>query len=444
MKTSNLILIGLTGVLLFVYSFFGNNPDLVSDSLLNFLKIAVLICGSIAIVNFLSFVIVNLWFASVQGKEASDLVKLVVALLLYGICTLIIFQLFGQDITAIFATSALITAIIGFALQSTLGNFFSGVALQIDQPFQIGDRVRIQDEEGYVASITWRATTIRTIDGMLVQIPNGLMSEEIVKIIPQDGTVRRSLEFLVSVAVPPQQVIDTVYEAILNQPHANINLAKPIRVKMWQYQLTDKSLFVTYRILYYPRNYVDGNRLTDQEILRRAWYALHRKGMGFNYFAPSHQQHLSLISSIELFRHLSLEAQNILLQHAQSLLFDIGETLNSHNLPEKTMFILVKGRIDVQQELSATAEQTNLQMFSRQSFKVFSRRPKARPAVPLEEKVVERVAFKLAQYIGPTAFSLAHEKQSSSLYWLYQQLAGEIPDFEQRQEFLKFSPAATS
>ena len=206
MKTSNLIIIGLTGLLLFAYSFCRNNPDLVSDSIVKFLEISVLIGGSIAIVNLLSFVIVNLWFARVQGKKASDLVKLVVALLLYAACALIIFQFFGQDISAIFATSALISAIVGFALQSTLGNFFSGVALQIDQPFHIGDRVLIQDEEGVVVSITWRATTIRTKDGMLVQIPNGLMSEEVVKVISGRGNVQRELNFVVSGEFPPQRV----------------------------------------------------------------------------------------------------------------------------------------------------------------------------------------------------------------------------------------------
>ena len=434
MKTSNLILIGLTGLLLFAYSFFRNNPDLVSDSLVKFLEISVLIGGSIAIVNLLSFVIVNLWFARVQGKKASDLVKLVVALLLYAMCILIIFQFFGQDISAIFATSALISAIVGFALQSTLGNFFSGVALQIDQPFHIGDRVIIQDEAGYVVSITWRATTIRTVEGMLVQIPNGLMSEEIVKVIPGQGNVQRALDFVVSGELPPQQVINIVYQAILNQPNPNINLDKPVQVSVWEFELVEESLFVNYKILYYPHNYEEGNLYTDREILRRVWYALNRQEMTANYPIPSPERHLRLIKSIEFFQNLNPEAQKILLKHAKSLLFDTGETLNSYNLPEKTMFIVIKGCVNVQQKLRANSEQIK--------FQVFSRRPKAQPALLLDHKLVEQVAFELAQYIGPTAFSLAHAKQSSSLYWLYQQLAAEIRDPQQRQEFLRSCPIA--
>ena len=114
-------------------------------------------------------------------------------------------------------------------------------------------------------------------------------------------------------------------------------------------------------------------------------------------------------------------------------MFDRGETLNRYNLPEKTMFILFRGRVNVQQELNTAGKL---------KFQIFSRRPKAQPAIPLDRRIVEQVANQLAQYIGPTAFSLAHEKQISSLYWLYQQLAKEIPDPQQREEFLRYCPAA--
>ena len=433
MKTSSLIHIGLTGLLLFAYSFFENNPGIVSKIVWDILEVAVLVCSSIAIVNFLSFVIVDLWFTRAQGKQASDLVKLVLALILYGICGLIIFQMLGKDIAAIFATSALITAVVGFALQSTLGNFFSGVALQIDQPFHIGDRVIIQENEGDVVSITWRATTIRTIDGMLVHIPNGAMSEEVVKVIPRQSNVQRALDFMVSGEVPPQRVIDTVYQAIVNQPHPNINLDQPVQVSLCNFEMVEESLFVNYQIRYYPHNYEAGEQQSDRDILRRVWYALNRMNE-HSHVSPA-EEYIKIISSIEFFRNLSFEAKKILSQHAQSLLFDRGETLNRYNLPEKTMFILFRGRVNVQQELNPASSE-NLK------FQIFSRRPKAQPAIPLDRRIVEQVANQLAQYIGPTAFSLAYEKHISSLYWLYQQLAKEIPDPQQREEFLRYCPAA--
>ena len=432
MKTSNLISIGLTGLLLFAYIFLSNNPELVSEEALNFLNIAVLIFGSIVIVNFLSSILVDFWFVRFQGKEASDLVKLVVALLLYGVCALLIFRLLGQDITAIFATSALITALIGFALQSPLGNLFSGVALQIDQPFQIGDRVIIHENEGQVVSMTWRATTIRTSDNTLVQIPNGLMSEEVVKMIPCDGTARRCVEFIVVAKFPPQKVIDSVSEAITNRPSSNINLDRPIQVRMWEHKQTFECHFITYRIFYYPRIYDSAENQTDREILRRAWYALQRQGMVSEETFAFTDQHLELIRSIELFKDLNLEAQTILLQQSKSLLFDIGETLNRHNLPEQAMFIVINGLINVQQKINSVDGYDEFQMFSR--------RPKKRPPVLLNRRLVDGVAFQLAQYIGPTAFSLAYEQQSSSLYWLYQHLAREIPNLDERVEFLGLCP----
>ena len=432
MNTRNLIYIGLTGLLLFAYGFFSNNPDLISERALSLLNFALLTFCSIVVVNLLSLVTVDFWFVRFKGEEASDLVKLLVALMFYAICAVIIFHLLGRNITAIFATSALVSALIGFALQSTLGNFFSGIALQIDQPFQLGDRVSIQDNEGVVISMTWRATTVRTSSNKMIQIPNGLMSEEVVEIIPQDGKVRRWFEFLVLAKFPPQIVIDTVYEAILNRPHRNLNTEKPIRVRMWEYTPTDKELFITYRVLYYPRKYSEGNSHTDRELLRRVWYSLQRQGMGSDKFIGSRKKYRSLISSIEFFQDLSSEAQNVLYKSAESLLFDAGETLDGDNLPEQTMFIVVRGRVNIQKKLSSVSENNELL--------VFSHRPKSQIPVLLNSELVDMVASHLAEYIGPTAFSLVYEKQSSSLYWLYQQVSDEIPDLYKREEFLKHCP----
>ncbi|WP_424095917.1 mechanosensitive ion channel domain-containing protein [Moorena producens] len=438
MTAKNLTILGLTGLLLLAYTFVSSNPDLVSDSIVKYLQITVLVCGSVVIVNFLSFLVVDVWFARSQGKQPSALLKLVISLFFYAVCSILILELLGENIAAFFTTSALITALIGFALQSTLGNFFSGVALRIDQPFQIGDRVIIRDVEGVIESITWRSIAIRQCTGEMTYIPNGLLSDDLLTVIPTKTStvqpVMRSVEFLVPAASPPQQVIDTAYGAVLNQPHPNINLDKPIQVRMWEYDLADPGLFITYKLLYFPKNYNIAPLHTDRELLRRVWYGLRREGLSPRYIIPSNKQHLKLLSSIEFFRHFSLGAQKILIECAKPLLFDAGETLSSKNLPQNAMFIVVKGCLEVEQQVVMTLGKTTV--------KAFSHRPKAQPPAPLDQQVIERLAYQLAHYIGPTAFSVAHEaaQQTSSLYWLYQLLAAEIHDLEQRQEFLNYCP----
>ncbi|MEC4892261.1 MAG: mechanosensitive ion channel [Oscillatoria sp. PMC 1051.18] len=437
MNAYNLILLALTGLLLFVYSFLQHNQDLVSAAVLDYLLVILLVCGSIAVVNVISFLVVEVWFPRKQGKQPSALLKLVISLILYGVCAIAILLLLGKNIATIFTTSAVLSAVLGFALQSTLGNFFEGVALRIDQPFQVGDRIILEDAEGWVESITWRATTIRTCEGMLVHIPNGSMAQELVKVIPPGGQVRRCVEFIVSARVPPQDVINTVDRALLNQPSANVNLDKPLRVKLGEYEFAEEVL-AHYKVLYYPLNYSDANNYTDAEILQRVWYALHRQGWFPEYIPRSSEKHLNLISSVEFFRELSQENREILVGNCQSFLFDAGERLSCANLPSSTMFIVAEGCINVEQELITNLSENTF------TVKVFSRRPKVQPPVPLSEETVEKVAYQLAFYIGPSAFAITNQvaKEVFFLYWIYQRLAAEINDPRARAEFLSNCPLA--
>jgi small-conductance mechanosensitive channel len=63
-------------------------------------------------------------------------------LLVYGIVFLVVARLeLNVDVTPLLATAALVTAVIGLALQETLGNIFSfsGLSLQLQKPFEPGD-----------------------------------------------------------------------------------------------------------------------------------------------------------------------------------------------------------------------------------------------------------------------------------------------------------------
>jgi hypothetical protein len=62
--------------------------------------------------------------------------------------------------------------ILGLALQDTLGNFFAGISLQADRPFQVGDVITVgaQRHTGVVEEISWRAIKIRTFTNHVVLI----------------------------------------------------------------------------------------------------------------------------------------------------------------------------------------------------------------------------------------------------------------------------------
>ncbi|MBE9218754.1 mechanosensitive ion channel domain-containing protein [Dolichospermum flos-aquae] len=430
--------VALTGCLLFAYVVVLNNPQQVFPIVLYGLKIAVLISISMVIVNAVSFLLINFWLTRKKRTRPSRLLKLIISVFLYLICIFIILRILGQETTMFFTTSALFTAIVGFAMQEPLGNFLSGVFLQINQPFQIGDQIQFQGLEGIVVegvveSIDWNSTDIRLNSGEITYIPNGLIAKELVKMI-DSGSVYRTVDFTISAKVPPNQVMDTACKAVINQPLPNINLDKPVFVRMWSYGLEE----VNYKLFYYPKNYSEAENHTDPEIRCRIWYTLSRTSMGSEYQSTENERLLQLVSNIEFFRNLTVEAQSLLVEHSKTLLFDADELLDYQHLLSPAMFLVVRGCVAIEQKLVPNLETV--------TFKPVSRQPQNhnQSSYALKPIVIEQVASALAKYIGPVAFSLTYQtaKEVSSLYWLYASLAAEIENIDQRQEFLGYQPDA--
>ena len=69
---------------------------------------------------------------------------------------------FGWDIDKFLAGSAIVSIVLGLALQESLGNFFSGLVMQASPPFSVGHRIKCAGFEGDVVDMNWRAVTLQT------------------------------------------------------------------------------------------------------------------------------------------------------------------------------------------------------------------------------------------------------------------------------------------
>lgn len=78
----------------------------------------------------------------------------------------------GFDIRAALASVSVLGLALGLAAQDTVGNLFGAVAVFLDKPFKIGDRVRIGEVDGTIEEMGLRSTRIRNLDGFLVTVPN--------------------------------------------------------------------------------------------------------------------------------------------------------------------------------------------------------------------------------------------------------------------------------
>ena len=123
------------------------------------------------------------------------------------------------------ATSAVGAVVVGFALQDTLGNFFAGMAIQIEKPFRVGHWISIGGSEGQVQEVTWRATKLRTKNGQFLIVPNSVISKDpILNYSEPTVPTRLEVEVGASYLTPPNEVKQAIHRAIANAP---LVLARP-------------------------------------------------------------------------------------------------------------------------------------------------------------------------------------------------------------------------
>ncbi len=138
----------------------------------------------------------------------------------YIVWTLVWLRLAGLDLSGLVTTSAVITGVVAFSMQETLGNILGGLALQLDNSVRIGDWIRLDDVRGQVVEVHWRHTALRTNNGNLIVIPNSVLMKSKVDVYSRAGKpeLRRWVHFWVEDGVPPREVINTV-ETALRQTH---------------------------------------------------------------------------------------------------------------------------------------------------------------------------------------------------------------------------------
>ena len=102
----------------------------------------------------------------------------VIRWILYIILFTIILGLFGVTTTSISAAVAGLGVTAGLALQGALSNFAGGVLILLMRPFKVGDYIieHGTNQEGTVVRINIIYTTLKMVDGRLIQIPNGKLS----------------------------------------------------------------------------------------------------------------------------------------------------------------------------------------------------------------------------------------------------------------------------
>ena len=105
------------------------------------------------------------------------LMRRIAKLVLLAIGLVAVLNELGFQVASLIAGLGIGGIAVALAAQKTVENLFGSIAIGVDQPFRVGDFVRVEDVVGTVEAIGMRSTRIRTLDRTLVTIPNGKLAD---------------------------------------------------------------------------------------------------------------------------------------------------------------------------------------------------------------------------------------------------------------------------
>ena len=146
-----------------------------------------------------------------------------------GAIYFVVVVIFRPQANAVLAVTASAGLAFGLAAQEIVRNILAGIIITFDEPFRVGDMVRIGGHYGEVLSIGMRSTRIRTFDDSTVTVPNAVMMSEAV-VNSNSGSLDEMvvIDFSLPATVDVQAVKSLAMEAAASSPY--VYLKKPIAV----------------------------------------------------------------------------------------------------------------------------------------------------------------------------------------------------------------------
>jgi CRP-like cAMP-binding protein len=161
------------------------------------------------------------------GLRAPRLLRQFVAvmLLVLGVAVLL-GHTWGLALSAVLATTGVLGIVLGLALRNILADFFSGIALNIEKPFDLGDFVLLRAPGqrtpfiGTVQEVNWRSTGLLTPEDNLVSVPNSVVAAAIVENLSHPSPVSEQEIDLTLAWDVPQALAERVLQAACTEAWA--------------------------------------------------------------------------------------------------------------------------------------------------------------------------------------------------------------------------------
>ncbi|EJL33393.1 mechanosensitive ion channel family protein [Novosphingobium sp. AP12] len=272
-----------------------------------------------------------------RSREARLFSELTAAVIYITAVLIILNSVLDLNINGVLATSGVVAIVLGLALQNTLSDVFSGIAVGLEQPFHVGDRVSLGDNvEGIVVQVNWRSIKVQTDEDDLATVPNSVVAKG--QIINRSVPSKRRaamIEFALPASVVPARIFELLRQAPLLCDDILVSPAPSVTLRRIGMQ----------RHVYATHFYV-----ADTPALVRARSALLCQTLRLIRHAGVGQAELSrvdLLGSLVLFESLSRKELDELSGHLRPHDVAPGDVIFEEGAEAHAIFVIETGVIEL-------------------------------------------------------------------------------------------------
>ncbi len=333
----------------------GDVREIVFGPRLHWLLFLALLALIVFVTRVVDTILFDLFASRRRNVMAPQILRDIVSILLYFFLIGTAFsKTFAFDLRTFFTSGAVLAAVIGLALQETLGNLFSGIALHLEESFQVGDVLHSGDYVGMVEGITWRATRIRGFNNQVVVLPNSVIARERLEIFPRNNLNGRVIQVGVDYHTPPAKVIEVL---TLAAAHVDgVAREQPCFTRVAGFG--DSA--VLYEIKYFTRDYSQRDRI-DAAVRRAVWYALRRNDIAIPFPVRSFQPYTPVaqgetitpdevrehLRGVDILSPLPDDAHETIAAATRIGRYAKGETILRRGAAGDSMFVVHSGNVAV-------------------------------------------------------------------------------------------------
>jgi small-conductance mechanosensitive channel/CRP-like cAMP-binding protein len=297
-----------------------------------------------------------------RPNESRLFQQLIAGLIYLGVALAIVGDEFNVPIGALFATSGAVAIIAGLALQSTLADVFSGIAISLGRSYRIGDWIIIDSGvEGRIIETNWQAVHLLTASHDVAIIPNSVLAKaKLVNVsTPEEAQVATTLIQL-EPSMSPASFVDMSLQAlascncILHEPPPTVAVkslsASAIELAL-SYRIPNRSTGDNARNEVFDRVYrhVTAAGLKFAQAPGGAALFAPVRGGGKDGSAPPQSAPERMLEKLPLFSSLAAEHKNTLAGKMRRRAFEPGELVIERGIVAQTLAIVQSGALALYQ-----------------------------------------------------------------------------------------------